>query len=260
MGLVMFRSSFSPAIVLRKNRVGEMHKALTLLTPEAGLVSAIAHGAYKMKSRLRLASEPFGYVRVYLYHDPVKEQYKITDLESIDLFESIRTSVAKFFTASLWAEATLKSFAGGDSFRDLFDLLREALHLLDTSPAGGETRVSMQFLIRFLSLLGYAPDLEDCSRCGQRFGEPDSLVQLRGSLELVCTDCAGCADSGVPGLLLSPGGRRYLVVTRAMGLEKAMQVGLETGGMTVLKAMLYDYLQSALDTRLNTLQAGTGII
>jgi DNA repair protein RecO (recombination protein O) len=251
----MFRNSSSPAIVLRKNRVGEIHKALSLLTPEVGLISAMAHGAYKMKSRLRLASEPFGYVRVYLYHDPVKEQFKITDLESIDLFEGIRASVAKFFTASLWAEAVLKSFGGGDSFRELFGLLRDALGVLDRSPAGGETQVSVQFLIRFLALLGYAPDLECCSSCGRPFGEADGLELKRGSLDLVC---AGCAGGG--GLPLSPGGRRYLGATREMRLERAARVGLEARAMTALKAMIHAYLQSALDARLNTLQAGSGIL
>jgi DNA repair protein RecO (recombination protein O) len=257
MVLVMFRSFSSPAIVLRKNRVGEIHKGLSLLTPKLGLVSAIAHGAYKMKSRLRLASEPFGYVKVYLYHDPVKEQFKVTDLESIDLFECIRASVAKFFTASLWAETVLKSFGGGDSSRDLFRLLRDALCVLDTSPAGTETRVSVQFLIRFLSLSGYAPDLEGCSLCDRRIEETEALVLKQGGLELVCS---GCAGSGAPGLPLSSGGRRYLSVTRGMSLEKAVKVGLEATGMTALKALLYDYLQSALDTRLKTLQAGPGIL
>lgn len=258
-GLVMFRSSSSPAILLRKNRVGEIHKALTLLTPEAGLISAIAHGAYKMKSRLRLASEPFGYVRVYLYHDPVKEQFKITDLESIDLFERIRASVEKFFTASLWAEAVLKSFGGGESFGELFSLLRDSLKLLDRSPAGGETRVSMQFLIRFLSLLGYAPDLAGCSGCGRPLEGRETLLLKRGGLELLCPECApgGGEAAGLP---LSPGGRRYLEATRAMKLERAVQVGLEAGAMRALKAVLHDYLQTALDVRLNTLRAGAEIL
>ncbi len=108
----MQRSSTTPAIVLRKARVGEIHKALTLLTPARGLVQAMAYGALKFGSRLATASEPFHLLKAYLYHDPVKDQYKLTDVESLEPHDELRRSVAKFYTASLWAETCLKSYGG----------------------------------------------------------------------------------------------------------------------------------------------------
>ena len=51
----MERSISTNAIIIRRERFGEFHKGLTLLTSDLGLVSATAYGAYKMQSRLRYA-------------------------------------------------------------------------------------------------------------------------------------------------------------------------------------------------------------
>ena len=55
----MYRSISTQAIVIRRERLGEFHKSLTLLTSDLGLISATAYGAYKMHSHLRVGSEPF---------------------------------------------------------------------------------------------------------------------------------------------------------------------------------------------------------
>ena len=96
----MMRTSTTDAVVLRKIRIGEIHKALTLFSPEKGLLSAIAHGAFKIRSRLRTATEPFHVIRVYLYHDPVRNQYKVTDIDSLNALDGIRRSVERFISYS----------------------------------------------------------------------------------------------------------------------------------------------------------------
>ena len=55
----MYRSISTHAIVIRRERSGEFHKSLSLLTTDLGLINAIAYGAYKMNSGLRMGSEPF---------------------------------------------------------------------------------------------------------------------------------------------------------------------------------------------------------
>ncbi len=52
----MYRSISTQAIVIRRERSGEFHKNLTLLTSDLGLINATAYGAYKMHSRLRMGS------------------------------------------------------------------------------------------------------------------------------------------------------------------------------------------------------------
>jgi len=75
----MYRSISTQAIVIRRERLGEFHKSLTLLTSDLGLITATAYGAYKMHSHLRVGSEPFTWSSTVLYHNPVKKSYKVTD-------------------------------------------------------------------------------------------------------------------------------------------------------------------------------------
>jgi DNA repair protein RecO len=246
----MQRSSNTPAIVLRKARVGEIHKALTLLTPARGLLSVMAYGALKFGSRLATASEPFHLLKAYLYHDPVNDQYKLTDVESLQAHDELRRSVAKFYTASLWAETCLRSYGGGQESSSLFDLLAGSLGLLDRLPAGREPALSLQFLARFLIVSGHRLDLEQCGRCGLGF-EPLGTV-------FVTRKNAGVRlPPGRGGVSLPPGARRYLAATLEP-LAQASAVGLEQASPPA--AALYLLVQSSLEAPLKTLDCAAGFL
>ncbi len=228
---------------------------MTMLTPEAGMISAMAHGACKIKSRFRTLSEPFGYLRVYLYHDPVKDQYKITDMESIDPFESIRKSIVKIYTASLWAEVVLKAFGGGESSGSLFRLFSSSLKALNESREGKEIMVSIQFLFRFLCLMGFSPVLETCSQCASAFKTNEPSFFSSRDLSFLCSRCARLKS-----IILPAGGRRYLAKTSTHSLGKALKVGLEDDSVRALKEVLYQLVQGVLEVNLNSIKSGSGIL
>ena len=94
------RNSIESAVVLKAARMGEIHRSVALLTPERGVVYATAHGAGKAASKLKAATIPFACVTAYLYHDPVRDSFKVTDVEPRNLHGTIRADLAKFFTAS----------------------------------------------------------------------------------------------------------------------------------------------------------------
>ncbi len=116
-----FRTVATPAIVIRRERMGESHKGLVLLDGRtSGLVRATAYGAWKMHSSLRLGSEPFVHSLARLYHDPVKNTCKVTDLEVRESFDGLRADLARIEAASLWAEVVQKSLAAGETAGGLF--------------------------------------------------------------------------------------------------------------------------------------------
>ena len=127
----MYRSISTQAIVIRRERIGEFHKSLSLLTSDLGLITAMAYGAYKPQSRLRLGSEPFTWSAVHLYHNPVRKSYKITDIEIHASFEGLQQDLSRLAAASLWAEVIQKSFGAGEMSGGLFGLFQESLGLLE---------------------------------------------------------------------------------------------------------------------------------
>jgi DNA repair protein RecO (recombination protein O) len=251
----VFRHSVTQAIVLQSRQFGEIHKSVTLFTPGEGLVSAVAHGAKKMGSRLRSTTEVFCLSRVFLYTDPVSRTHKITDMEGLHLFHGIRGSLARYYAASLWAELILKSFAGGESARPLFGLFKESLALCEHASPETARALTLQFLWRYLVLTGHAPDLERCGECGRAFTDDEALAVAGAQGAALCRSCAGAAAVEVP-----RAGRRYLLHTSGLDLAGAARVRLDGGDERTVRSILLGLVQGILEVPLTSaaVEAMTG--
>jgi DNA repair protein RecO (recombination protein O) len=233
--------------VLYRVRWGECHKILTLLTPDRGLLKATAFGAYKGRSHLGLASEPFVHSSVRLYHNPVRDTYKAVEMEMQDGFDGIRMDLGKFYAASLWAEICLKSLAAGQTTPDLFRLLFASLRELEAASECGY--LSLQFLWRFLGLAGFQPDLSHCERCGRPLEA--------SAMEFWSADARGlsCGFCRTPGSIAAPAGcSRYLAASQALPLGPAAAIRLEKSSFSILQDLLRSAVQGALESRLRTLE------
>ncbi|MCX7028882.1 MAG: DNA repair protein RecO [Spirochaetes bacterium] len=245
-----FRNLSTPAIVIRRERMGESHKGLVLLTADLGLVHAAAYGAWKMHSALRTGSEPFAHSLARLYHDPVKNTYKVTDLEVRESFEGLRTDLGRIEAASLWAEVVLKSIAAGETTGGLYRLLLACLRALEAGGADRAPYATAQFLWRFLDLAGYRPDASACERCGRAFGEAEGAAWLAAPGGIACGACAGGA-----GLPLSAGARRYLEATRDLDLAASLAISLDPSSLAGLGKALQHAIRGVLETDLASLRS-----
>ena len=251
----MYRNYIKEALFLKKYRIGEFHKGVVMLTPDSGMLNAIAHGAYKLKSRLRTATEQFTYTKVYIYRDPVKDSYKITDVEVKDSFDFILNSLVKYYHASLWAEIVLKSFGGGRESEYTFELLLDSLRILNNGDERDSVYVSCQFIWRFLTISGLKPELSYCSHCGRFLDVNERVVFVKGSAAIVCSLCAGRG-----GYTLFQGARAYLEKTQSLLLRYAVKVRLEEQALVSLKKILYQLIQANLEIELNSIKSGVGIL
>ena len=247
----MYRSVCTQAIVLRRERLGEFHKSLALLTEDRGLVYATAYGAYKTHSRLRLGSEPFTFSLARLYNNPVRQSFKVMELEIRETFGSLTGELSRITAASLWAEVVLKSYGAGETSDRLFKLFLESLRALDRVDARSEPYVTIQFLWRFLALAGYQPDLESCGRCGAALAERTAGYLATDNAFV----CAGCDPSGEN--RLPPGALRYLAASSRAAFDNAVEITLEPAGLRALRRGLPLMAQAVLEGELVTLrQAG----
>lgn len=250
----MGRNITSEAIILKTNRIGEIHKGLTTLTPSIGIINAIAHGAYKGRNKLSGRTDQFNISLFYLYFDPVKKTYKVSDIEPRHVFESIRMSLKKFYAASLWAEAIIKSFAGGEQFEPVFDLLAASVILLDNNPESRTDEVIVQFLYRYLTFIGYMPSLKQCEICSREIGTGEDIyIDPSGA-----SACAACARSKEK--LFSPGAIRYLVYTSRLPLASALKTSLDSTALSMARACLVVILQHVIEQPLSTLISSGGLL
>jgi DNA repair protein RecO (recombination protein O) len=226
-----------------------------MLTDEQGLVEATAYGGYSQKGKLRGLTDVFSEGTCYLYTDPVKGYNKVTDFDVRDFHIGVKEDITRYYTASLWAEVILKSYAGGGASELLWRELSRFLSLLESASESNTILVSVQFIWRYLGFLGMRPDLATCGRCGRRMGSREARHYSSHLQGVLCRDCSGDAHP-----LLRASAAEYLMTTAAQPVEKALQQSLSEQDRRNIKAILYRMLEDVLESRLNTLQVGGGIL
>lgn len=248
------RNRITEGIILKNSRIGEIHKSVTLLSPDLGVINPIAHGAYKGKSKLGGATEVFSRLTAYLYHDPVRGSYKFTDAEPLSIYEHLRGDLIKYYIASLWSEVVIRTYAGGGDYAGTYIMLSEALELLDSCREDKNDTVLSLFLYRYVESLGYLPDFTTCSSCGRRMSESETWhISDVGEVR-----CGNCGREGQPGL--SPGARRYLLHVTARPFQEMLRVNLDRGSAAELKRAMIAIAQHVIGGPLNTLKVAGGIL
>jgi DNA repair protein RecO (recombination protein O) len=251
----MLRTFSVEGFVFLTDRFGEIHKRVTLFTAEQGLLSVIAHGAYKTTGKLKSHTELFLHGKFYIYRDPVKDSSKITDAECLHSFPGLRKSVVRYYAASLFAEIVLQSFGGGEGNPALFALVREALIFLDDLPEAEVPLLVAQFISRFLHIVGFEIDASSCAICSRVFSEKESAYFLRRGRGFVCKDCRKEAA-----LEFSPGSRAFLKKTGTLSLAEACKVRLASSAFIQLKSLLFVLVQESIEKELNSLVVGKGVL
>ncbi|WP_308113870.1 DNA repair protein RecO [Kineosporia corallincola] len=173
------------AVVLRAQKLGEADRIVTLLTREHGRVRAVAKGVRKTMSRFGARLEPFMLIDVQLYEG--RSLDTVAQVETIGPYGlTIVADYARYTAATAMLETAerlteterepaLQQFlllAGG--LRTLSQKLHEPGLVLDA------------YLVRSLSVAGWAPSFTDCARCGETGPHRAFSLAMGGS---VCRNC-----------------------------------------------------------------------
>jgi DNA repair protein RecO (recombination protein O) len=223
----------SKGIVLRSMRYGEADRILDLYTPERGLVSTIAKGIRRTKSRFGGRLELLSCVDFLAYGGRTLDT--ITQAEVLRSFHGVREDLARLEVAGSMV-ATVRALAGGDEAdRRLFNLLYHALDALETRERGHEAMRSA-FALKLSTLAGYAPQLDACLSCGLDLDEADGGIlyyapELGGAL---CKECRSENPTG-DAFPVPPG---TLAALRTLMSRPLKDVSLENGLEDVVRRVV----------------------
>ena len=242
----MDRNCQTEAVVLKTRRFGDFHKSVTMLSPEQGIIDAVAHGAYKGKSRMSSITDIFAVSRFDLYYNPTRDSWKINSCESEYLNSGIKENMEALCNASLWSEVVMKSHAAGADYLPVYRLLTSALRLLDSHPDKAVT-LTVLFLYGFLMDAGFISDLASCGRCGRdSVNEPVFYSQVENIFI-----CGRCRSAGMPEL--EAGASEYLQSYSQLKLEEALEKRLDLHLMKKTRDLLIIILKSVIEVPLKTL-------
>jgi DNA repair protein RecO (recombination protein O) len=196
----------SRGIVLRSIRYGEADRILDLYTQDAGLVSAIAKGIRRTKSRFGARLEPLSCVDFVAYHGRTLDT--VTQAEVLRSFHPVREDLARF-EAAAGMVGSVRALSGGDEGdRRVFNLLYNGLVALEERDFSFEA-VEAAFGLKLSILAGYAPQLDACLNCGANPDE-DTYRHCYFAPELgglLCSDCRSATSDSFP---LPPGTPEWL--------------------------------------------------
>ena len=148
----MTRFSACPALVLRMRSCGESNREAFFLTAGMGIPRAFVYGG--PKSRLRSYVSQFHYGGLYLYHDPVRDSYKVTDFDVRRWRPGIRENYDRTMAAVAITETVLAGFGGGCDWNEALDQTNDSLDALDGAVGPDYSRILVHFLWKWAKLTG----------------------------------------------------------------------------------------------------------
>ncbi|MGO2659393.1 DNA repair protein RecO [Mycetocola reblochoni] len=193
------------AVVLRTHKLGEADRIITMLSRRHGKIRAVAKGVRRTSSRFGSRLEPFMVVDVQLYEG--RSLDTITQAESLAGYGAAIVADYSAYTAASVMVETADRLSEAESSVQQYLLLVGALRSLARAEHPSDLARD-SYLLRALSLAGWAPSFDDCARCGAPGPHDHVVVQLGGA---VCPDCAP------PGSPVLDAGTRELLVALLRG-------------------------------------------
>jgi DNA repair protein RecO (recombination protein O) len=176
------------AIILTRKSFREDDCLVTLYSQEKGRINLIARGAKKIKSKLAGHIELFNLINVMAIKG--KHYDYAGSAISENCFGNIKNDLEKVSAAGAVIKEILKIVKENEPQKNIFDLLKDFLETLDHEKDLNFNHgllVSL-FALKFLTELGYQPELYHCVLCGNKITPAgNKFSSQKGGL--VCKNC-----------------------------------------------------------------------
>jgi DNA repair protein RecO (recombination protein O) len=191
-------------VVLRVQKLGEADRIITLLTKRTGRVRAVAKGVRRTRSKFGAVLEPFSHVDLQLYAG--RSLDIVTQADGLSAYgQQLVTDYPRYTagTAVLETAERLTAEEREPALR-LFLLVVGALRALTgDDPVRDPSLVLDAFLLRAMSVAGYAPSLLDCARCGATGPHRAFSVPAGGAVCPACRPAAAASPAPAATALMS---------------------------------------------------------
>ena len=183
----------TPAIVLHAFPYGETSKIVRLATPDHGVLSAIAKGAQRAKSKFGGRLQPMSGGVAQLYIRPNRELQTLAEFDIEHERFALANDVARYVSAAALSELVLR-FAPEEPHPEIFVLLAALLDRLSVVPVEHLPAASLGALWSIVGVLGFAPALDGCVVDG-RLIEPGAVDFAIADGGFVCADCGASRET-----------------------------------------------------------------
>ena len=160
----MTRTYKATGINLKGMPLGEADRLVTILTPEFGLIRAVAPGARKQKSKLRGRCELFVVNQLLIVKG--RSLDKIIQAETIESYPGLSRNLEKLAASQYLAELVLALALSEEPQPELYELLTEHLRRLESSQDMAHAYLA-QAVFHLLAIAGIGPQVQACCLTGE---------------------------------------------------------------------------------------------
>lgn len=204
------------AIVLHAFDYRETSRIVRLATRDAGVVSVIARGARRPKSRFGQGLDLFTSGAAQLLVNPSRDLHTLAGFDATRSRPQLAASLRRFGAASALAEVCLRF--GTEAQAGVHDVLAQGLDALERADDVSVPAAALAAGWRIVAELGFAPALDDCALCHRALAPDEDVRFAHRAGGAVCTTCRP----------LAPGARLLPADARA-----ALRAWLEGGPATI---------------------------
>lgn len=164
-------------VVLRTHKLGEADRIVTMLSRQHGKIRAVAKGVRRTASKFGARLEPFMVADVQFFEGRTLDT--ITQAVTIASYGAeIASDYGSYTSASAMVE-TADKLTDADATNQQYLLLVGALRSLSRGEHGSSLTLD-SYLLRALSMAGWAPSFTDCAVSGAPGPHSAFVVQLGG--------------------------------------------------------------------------------
>ncbi|MBK7595618.1 MAG: DNA repair protein RecO [Gemmatimonadetes bacterium] len=180
--------TITPAIVLGSIRYGETSRIVRLLTRDLGMLSAIAKGALRPKSRFGASLQLLSEGQAHLLQSRGGDLHTMVAFDLTGWHGGLANDMRRFHAASALAELAVR-FVPPVGNPPLYEDIRQAVALIELAPLDAVEVVGLRALWRLIGDLGLGPALEHCARDGADL-PPGAVAFSLGDGGFLCEACA----------------------------------------------------------------------
>jgi len=233
------RNYQTEAIIIKKIKLGEADRILTLYTPYLGKIRAVARGVRRPRSKLAGHLELLTHSLVSLARG--RNLDTITGSQTINSFLPLKSDL-KLTSCGLYATELVDQFTA-DHIENypLFQLLLETMQRLCR---GGDNELVLRYFeLHLLNQVGYRPQLQQCVSC-RRPLEPTTNSFCPGAGGMLCPSCCQSQPLTRP---VSVNALKVLRLLQSSDYDTVVKLKMDSELCHQLEMMMRDYLRYLLE-------------
>ena len=237
----MFVHYRTKGFVFKKVDRREADQLFSIYTKDFGRLEILARAIRKMTSKLRSGIEIFNLSEIEFIQG--KNYKTLTDAIVIEKFKNLREDLERLDVAHSIRQVLDDLIKGQESDENIWNLLLEVFRKLDERNFKNTIIIYYYFFWKFLSILGYRPDLYNCLACEEKL-KPENIYFSHKKQGIICKNCLSEDKSDI---LVSPETIKIIRFIGEKKLELISRLKINDKDLKGLKEFSKHYLSFILE-------------